>query len=291
MKILLIIVAIILLLGGFWLYNTQSRLYTVNVPLPDNFPDNGFSHQQFETLLKKFVDQQGNVDYQAWVDTNNAQHNLTRYLAAVAQFSPENSPERFATEQHALAFWIYSYNALVIHSILLNWPLESVTDIKAPVEVIKGLGFFYNQKFIIGGKPYNLYQLEQQKMVHTKADPRLHFVLNCASASCPAMRPQLPVGVELEPFLQQATVDFINNPENVYLDSDCKNLHISRIFQWYGDDFATITPSTDGDQKQALKNYIKRYAGTKLKSTLNRCEPLTVTFMAYDWTINKSDNP
>jgi hypothetical protein len=70
-------------------------------------------------------------------------------------------------------------------------------------------------------------------MVHTKAAPRLHFVLNCASGSCPPMRPQLPVGAQYERFLQQAAIDFINDPNNVHLDSQCETLSVSKIFEWY----------------------------------------------------------
>lgn len=299
-KLLLIGVLLILLLGGFWQWNTQSRLYTIDAPLPDNFPAKGFSHHSLEKLLQQFVDPQGNVDYQRWKDSPDGQLNLNRYLAAVARFSPENSPGRFATGQHALAYWIYSYNALVIYSILHHWPLDSVTDIKAPVEVIKGLGFFYNQTFIIGGKSYNLYQLEQQKMVHSKADPRLHFVLNCASTSCPPMRPQLPVGVELEPFLQQAAVDFINNKKNVAVDAQCQTIRVSKIFDWYLDDFVRATdPAEDNkehnkehnkeDNKQrGLINYIKHFASGELKNTLATCGPFTLDYMNYDWSINKS---
>jgi hypothetical protein len=288
MKIILIIAIICALLGGFWFYNTQSRLHTIEAPLPENFPAEGFSHQSLEKLLQRFVDAQGNVDYQKWQDSLDGQSNLSRYLAAVARYSPENTPERFASEQHALAYWIYSYNALVIHTILLNWPLESVTDIKAPIEVIKGLGFFYNQKFVIGGKTYNLYQLEQQKMVHTKADPRLHFVLNCASVSCPAMRPQLPVGIELEPFLQQAAIDFINDTQNVTIDDNCKTITVSKIFDWYLDDFARMAIPAAQSKEHGLINYISGFAAPLLKNRLDKCGPLTLHYKKYDWSINKS---
>ncbi len=297
MKILLIIIVIGLLLAGFWQWNTQSRLYTIDAPLPADFPAEGFSHAELEKLLQQFVDSEGNVDYQAWYDSADGKTHLSRYLAAVSRFSPENTPERFASEQHSLAYWIYSYNALVIHSILANWPLESVTDLKAPIEVIKGLGFFYNQQFIIGGKKYNLYQLEQQKMIHTKADPRLHFVLNCASASCPAMRPQLPVGVELEPFLQQAAVDFINDPQNVTIGEDCKSLTVSKIFDWYLDDFARQVTLADHNndksgqkstKKHRLVDYIHGFATVDLQNKLANCDPLTLDYKKYDWSINKS---
>jgi hypothetical protein len=37
---------------------------------------------------------------------------------------------------------MYGYNAYVIKSVLDHWPLKSVTDVKAPVEAVKELGFF-----------------------------------------------------------------------------------------------------------------------------------------------------
>ena len=67
---------------------------------------------------------------------------LNSYLGAVSRFSPDNAPHRFRGRNDELAYWIYAYNAYVIRSVLDHWPLDSVTDVKAPLEAIKGLGFF-----------------------------------------------------------------------------------------------------------------------------------------------------
>jgi len=294
----------LLLLSGFiiglWFWNAQAKIDHIDAPLPESFPAQGFSHHTFGLLLKRFVDQQGDIDYEAWKTAPNAHYELKQYLAAVAKFSPENAPERFASEQDALAYWIYSYNALVIHSILENWPLKSVTDIKAPLEVIKGLGFFYKQQFIIGGKAYNLYHLEQQKMVHAKADPRLHFVLNCGSASCPPMRPELPVGVDLAPFLQQAAVEFINDPDNVRIKDKSQALEVSKIFSWYIDDFAAVSPlslATKADKRlptpskeRALISYIQQFASAPLNEQIERTSSQPLEYIEYDWSLNTSQN-
>ncbi|ABV38653.1 hypothetical protein Ssed_4049 [Shewanella sediminis HAW-EB3] len=292
----------LLLLSGFtvglWFWNAQAKIEHIDAPLPESFPTRSFSHHTFELLLKRFVDKRGDIDYEGWKKTPNAHYELKQYLAAVAKFSPENAPERFASEQDALAYWIYSYNALVIHSILENWPLRSVTDIKAPLEVIKGLGFFYKQQFIIGGKAYNLYHLEQQKMVHTKADPRLHFVLNCGSASCPPMRPELPVGVDLVPFLQQAAIEFINDPNNVRVNAKRQRLELSKIFSWYIDDFADVSPLTlaaRADKKLptpgkelALISYIQQFAAPHLNKQIERASSQPLEYIEYDWSLNTS---
>ncbi|MEY8215715.1 MAG: DUF547 domain-containing protein [Colwellia sp.] len=291
MKISFIIVVLSLILIGLWRWNTQSQHYLFEVAIPESFPENSFSHQQFEHLLQRFVSAKGNIHYQQWLDTENAHLQLKQYLAAVAKYSPENAPHRFPSDQDELAYWIYSYNALVIHIILSNWPLNSVTDIKAPIELIKGMGFFYNQKFIIGGKSYNLYQLEQQKMVKANADPRLHFALNCGSKSCQPMRPRLPVGAELSTFLQQITVEFIDNTENVSFDSKTGTLKLSTLFEWYKADFAQYALSQlylqdkPLSQQQALIIFIDHFRTEKL---LPATETITIEFQPYQWKINEA---
>ena len=47
-----------------------------------------------------------------------------------------------------------------------------------------------------------------RKQIH---DPRIHFALNCASGSCPILRPS----DWSEDDLEAATRGFINNPDNV----------------------------------------------------------------------------
>jgi hypothetical protein len=216
----------------------------------------------------------------------------------VAKYSPENAPKRFASKQDELAYWIYSYNALVIHTILRHWPIKSVTDLRAPLEIIKGLGFFYKQSFIVGKKSYNLYQLEHQKMIRADADPRLHFVLNCASASCPPMRPQLPVGIAFESFLQSAAKDFINDAKNVRFNHRLRRIELSMIFKWYRGDFenyaiehftnTTFLAQGRSKSDEALLAYLEHFADTSLQNELRAARQYVIDTIPYDWQLNKS---
>lgn len=292
LKIIVSIAFIALIVLGFWQLNTHGVLYKSNIALAKNFPENSFSHQEFEQLLTQFVNSDGNINYQQWYDSKKAQRQLQQYLAAVAKYSPDNAPERFSSEQDKLAYWIYSYNAEVIHLILSHWPIRSVTDLKAPIEVIKGLGFFYNQRFIIGGETLNLYQLEHKKMLDANADARLHFVLNCGSASCPAMRPQLPVGINLTPFLEQASVAFINDSNNVRFNKKNHQLELSSIFKWYQNDFSRYAlehlyhGAKPLNKDQALLVFIDHfYHGDLIKKHSNA----VITFIPYNWSLNNAD--
>ena len=133
----------------------------------------------------------------------------------MARFSPENATERFRAQGASLAYWMYAYNAYVIRSILEKWPIESVTDVRGPLEIVKGFGFFYRRRFPFGGKYLSLYHVENKIIRRQYRDPRIHFVLNCGSEGCPAIRPELPTGRHLKQFLDRSTREFLLNRSNV----------------------------------------------------------------------------
>ncbi len=91
---LLIIVA--LLVGGFALLN-RPHFIPVAADIPIDFPAGTFSHRDFESLLEKYVDQDGNVDYAGWLGSPESVSTLNGYLAAVSAYSPDATPEKFSS--------------------------------------------------------------------------------------------------------------------------------------------------------------------------------------------------
>ena len=263
--------------AALWVWNIRATVVFVDSELPPDFPERGFSHESFERSLRKHVDA-GNVDYDAWHADAAARADLDRYLAAIAAYSPDSAPERFSRDSDALAYWIYAYNAFVIKAILDRWPLESVTDVKAPVEIIRGLGFFYTLEFIAGGERFTLYRLEHDKVIAPSRDPRVHFVLNCGSGGCPIMRPELPTGDALEPFLAKAARDFVSEERNVRIDHERRRIYLSQIFEWYEKDFIAASGS--------VLRYVTSIAPKPLADELKRAADYNVVFIEYDWSVN-----
>lgn len=257
----------------------------VNAPLPADFPATGFSHGAFEELLRRFV-RNDRVDYAAWHADRRAMAQLESYLAAVAAYSPENAPERFPKRNDAKAYWLHIYNALVIKAVLDHWPLASVNNVKAPLEVVQGYGFFYRLGFVVGGKTTNLYDIEHDKVLKQSNDPRAHFVLNCASSSCPVIRPSLPTGDELEPFLVKATREFIANPRNVNIDHANRKLRLSQIFEWYPADFINDLRRRALPVNNGIVDYLIDAAAEPLKSELRQAAAYRIEYVDYDWAIN-----
>lgn len=279
------------LLAGLLLYSNRSVRVNIVAELPADFPQNGFSHEVFEALLEQYVDSNGNVNYDAWHQSDAAVAGLDAYLAAVTQYSPENTPQRFPDDSSQMAYWIYSYNAYVIRSVVHNWPIDSVTDLKAPFEIVTGMGFFYRQRFSFGGKFYSLLYVENGIIRKYFHDPRIHFVLNCASESCPPMRPVLPTGSKLEALLSESALDFVSDSQNVSIDHASRQVILSTIFKWFRKDFVNDLRRRGLPTKRGLLDYIASIAPESLRDELDAASGYEVVFRNYDWTLNVAYEP
>lgn len=269
----------------FWFVNRPQRV-EITGELPVDFPADGFSHRVFERLLTTYVSPQGNVDYARWQASAESVELLNSYLVAVARFSPATVPGRFPDAAAELAYWMYAYNAYVIKSVIDHWPLESVTDVKAPLEAVKGMGFFYRQRFAFGGEYMSLLTVENGIIRKRYRDPRIHFVLSCASESCPAVRPELPVGDDLEVLMQQAAAEFISDPRNVSVDHEAREVRLSTIFKWYRKDFVDYARFRGMAAAKDAVDYISLVAPKSLAQELSQAEDYKRVYRDYDWSLN-----
>jgi hypothetical protein len=121
-------------------------------------------------------------------------------------------------------------------------------------------------------------------------DPRIHFILNCGARSCPPLR--VVDADSLDRALHLATVNFVNDPANVSLNSDTGTLSVSAIFKWYCADFGV--PALDFSYKAVVSFILKHLREDspseatfrKALSDLVASGSLSLTFMPYDWSSN-----
>jgi len=264
----------------------RPRKVIIDAQIATGFPQQGFSHAAFESLLQEYVTPEGQVDYGRWLASDASVSALESYLAAVSRFSPDNTPERFPDRNDSLAYWLYGYNAYVIKGVLDRWPLSSVTDVKAPIEAVKGLGFFYQLRFSFGGKYLSLFAVENEKIRARYKDARIHFVLNCASASCPVIRPELPTGDALQQLMTRAAGEFVNDANNVSVDHDNGTVYLSSIFKWYRKDFINDLHAKGRPAERGLIDYVSGLAAGSLRDDLDRANGYNVEFRDYDWDLN-----
>ncbi len=214
-------------------------------------------HQPFDHVLQASV-VDGAVDYTKFV--GNA--NFTRYLKAL-----ESEP-MFQDQAEALSYWINAYNALAIKGIL---------DGRSPRTLLGRLGYFKRAKYRVGGKTINLYDLER-KVIIPLGETRIHFAINCASQSCPKLRSMAYTADRLEQQLDANTRAFINDPTRNRFDPAKKIAYISKIFDWFKQDFSQHAGS--------VQKYLARYVADPAIAEDLVNEQYKIKYLKYDWRLN-----
>lgn len=233
-----------------------------------------FSHGGWTATLRRFVDDQGFVNYKA-LATNRT--TFDRYIQTIEETSPATHPELFPTRGDALAYYLNAYNALVFKGVLGRGPEErSVWR-----GLVSGLNFFVLMKVTVGGERMSLKHLEDSLIRRQFFDPRVHAALNCASVSCPRLPQQAFEGAGLEAQLDKAMSDFVNDARHVRIDGDRRVVWLSKIFDWYEDDFLALERDR-GNPDPHILDYINRYRIGAFVS-----EHFRVKFLPYDKSINQ----
>ena len=213
------------------------------------------SHDKLDGLLRKHVSSSGKVDYRTFKKDQSV---LADYLNALQL----NAPTDGWSKNKEMAYWINLYNAFTIHTILENYPVSSITNLEG--------GKVWDRKTIkIGNETLTLNQIEKQKLLKRFKDPRVHFAVNCAAASCPPLLNKAWTEDNLQRYLQQQTKSFINNGKENILEAN--SIMVSQIFDWYADDFGG---------KEKIVGYFQKYADTKIN------DGASVTFNEYNWDLN-----
>ena len=210
----------------------------------------------YSALLQKHV-AKGLVDYEGLRKDRGA---LDAYLKAAED----------ARGEHELAFWINVYNATVMRDLVDSGK-------KLPAKVTDLKGFFDAKKHAINGQQQTLNELEGFVRKQWK-DPRVHFALNCGARSCPPLLARAFVDEKLGATLDELTQIFLDGP-GVQLDAAQKELRVTKLCDWYKDDFA----GKDGSLEGFLRKHVRE--GKKLDA-LDPKSGWKLLFQEYDWTPN-----
>ncbi len=250
-------------------------------------PPATFSHNFFDKVLQRFVDENGRVDYAALAGDAT---DLERYYRLLATFSPDSHPQMFPTSADQLAYWINAYNAATIKTVLNHYPIASVADVRPPLISLilpDKSGFFLLQRQILGGRKISLYGLENGIVRKRYRDPRYHFALNCASISCPRLPAEAFVARNLEMQLERETRRFLSEKRNLAIDHPNRRIYLSAIFDWYEADFVRWTEIRHPGTKGSLLAYIRPYLSPDRQAELDAAGGrYQIHFLPYDWGLN-----
>lgn len=220
------------------------------------------SHEIWDSLLRKHVTEEGNVDYEGFIQ-DSAQFN--QYLELLSKHHPN---DKNWSDAERLAYWINAYNAFTVKLIIDHYPVESIKDIKNGIPFVNTV---WDIKFInIEKRTYDLNNIEHGIIRPKFKDPRIHMAVNCASISCPKLQDRAYTGDNLEEQLNKAAREFINNDAKNNITAE--KAQLSQIFSWYRMDFKSV------------QDFINQYSDVKISKDTK------IEYLDYNWGLNDDEN-
>lgn len=176
------------------------------------------------------------------------------------------------------AYWINLYNITVTGMIADHYPLGSIKDLSTginPYSVFKKDWVRWE-----GGK-MSLDTLEVERIRKGFKDPRIHFAVNCAARSCPALRTEAYTGARLDEQLDDQVRRFLAGPNGARLQSanGKVTIRVTKILKWFKEDF----DQWGGGGETFVKKYL---SAAQQKQVAAAGGKVRLEFDDYDWKLN-----
>jgi hypothetical protein len=237
---------------SLWLLVVAGLTFSTGVlHAADNWTDT------YDRLLKKYVSG-GGVKYSAWKTSAGDLKDLQTVIDGIASANVSSM-----SRNDQLAFYINAYNAWILHEALDKYPTKSVKD--------TFFTFFTSKRIKVAGDQTSFNALEKETIRSKFGEPRVHFALNCASQSCPPLSTDAFRGGNIEAQLEKLSRNFVNTPKGVSYQDGAKTAELSKIFDWYKDDFKEGGPIAFINKRRAkpLPNDVK------------------ISYQDYNWALNE----
>lgn len=231
------------------------------------------------------------IDHSAWneflaeylITDDPSGVNLVRYadvtsddrrsLAAYIEFLESISIHEHNREVQ-FAYWVNLYNSYTVKLILDHYPVNSIRDINISPGLFNR-GPWDAEVLTIEGVDITLNDIEHRILRPIWKDPRIHYVINCASIGCPNLLPQALEGSSIESTMSVAAHEYVNHPRAVSFSRN--RLTLSSIYDWFIEDFSGSVESTI--------DHLIVHADPELATRLRQFDG-RVRY-AYDWSLNE----
>jgi hypothetical protein len=251
-----------------------------------------FDHATLDTVLALYV-QDSRVDYTA---LKFGRQTLDRYLEQLARVAADEFASWPEAEQ--IAYLINAYNAYVLETVVDHYPiagsgflkkLTSPSRFGLPESSIRHVdGVFDRIRHEVAGTEMTLDEIETAALCAKYNEPRIHFALVRAAVGSPPLREEAYRGARLDEQLDDQGRRFLNDPRQNRFEIERRQVHLSKIFDWYGEDFeqfATESGYRHDTKINGVLSFVSRYLMERVTSFLATGD-YRVRFESYDWTLN-----
>ena len=236
------------------------------------------NYSEYDRLTRKYVDGRGLVNYNGLKSELPA---LKSFIDQISEVSPESHPQQFKDGGEQLRYWMTAYNAWVLYIAASEYPAKNA--------LWNFIGLFRNRDIKLGGKQTGLEHLEHGIIRRVYKEPRIHFYINCAAFSCPALwQGAIPENKTWD-VLEQSAKRFINDTKHVKYDPASKTLYLSKIFDWFSSDFLSYLTEKKGIAEPHISQYIALYLDGEAREALANTPPreIKVKYYSYNKKLNE----
>lgn len=246
------------------------------------------SHSWLASVLKARV-RDGRVDYRG---LRREPDLLLEYLRQVGSV-PEATVRSWSRDEQ-LAFWLNAYNACALRIIMERYPIRPrlLASLRFPPDSIRQIhGVFDKLSLRVAGKGRSLDDIEHGLIRPEFKDARVHLALVCAAKGCPLLREEPYAGASLDRQLEDQARRFIQDPLKFRLLRGAREVRVSPIFKWYGEDFvpryAPLGPEHAKDPvERAILGFARRYLDDTDRRFID-AGGYRLRWLDYDWSLNE----
>ena len=231
----------------------------VEVPVPA-----GVDHGPYERLLQRYVDARGLIDYAGLAA---APADLAALDAYLADLGAAGEP---ATGDERVAGLINAYNAYTIRAVLRY-------DVDPDGGSFWSHDPFDDRRYRVGGELVSLDDIEHRAL-RPAGGYRIHAAVVCAAVSCPPLWRRAFTADNVDAALDERFAVWLARADLNRFQPERDRLAVSKIFDWFAEDFA---------QAGGLTAVLARHAPERYRAWLADPDAgIDIDYLPYDKTIN-----
>jgi uncharacterized protein DUF547 len=211
---------------------------------------------------------------------------LDRFVTAIASESIASAPRN---EQ--IAFWLNAYNAIVLKTVIDQYPIAQRTREYPPRSVRQIPGAFERTPHRVAGRTVTLDQIEQT-ILPEFAEPRAFLALGRAAVGSGRLRSEAYASDQLERQLAEIANECVTRSQCFQIDRTGNRVLISSIYSWRQKEFAAAY-ADKADAAFGSRSPIERAALALAWPKLLQTErdvleknTFKVEFIPFDWSLN-----
>jgi hypothetical protein len=194
---------------------------------------------------------------------------------------------RTADENDLRAFWINTYNAFVIDTVVRHYPIRPTAAYPEPS--IRAIDRAWTAPHVVAGREYSLEDME--KILDRLGDGRVWFLVCPAAAGGPMLRPYAMTPSNVEQEMESACGSFCNDRRYVRLDTTARVLRVSDYLREHVDSLAdpvrTYISGSElypASQRPLVDTLLRRWPSADREYVRER-RP-AIEFFEMDWSLN-----